>query len=172
VWDLGANDGVYSRLAVDAGARVVSFDLDPVVVEHHFRACQADPSVPILPLVQDLTNPTPGLGWRHTERRSLLDRGPADVALALALVHHLVLSGGVPLADIARFFAAACRHAIVEFVPKTDSQVVRMLSLREDTFADYTKDGFERAFEPAFRTLSSAQIGDSERWLYVLERRE
>jgi len=172
VWDLGANDGVYSRLAVDAGARVISFDLDPVVVEHHFRACRTEPSLPILPLVQDLTNPTPALGWHHAERPSLLDRGPADVALALALVHHLVISGGVPLGAVARFFAAACRRAIVEFVPKTDSQVVRMLSLREDTFADYTKDGFERAFEPAFRTLSCAQIGDSERWLYVLERRQ
>lgn len=168
VWDLGANDGVYSRLAADAGARVIAFDLDPAVVEHHARACAQDPSRPILPLVQDLINPSPALGWRHGERRSLLDRGPADVALALALVHHLVIGGGVPLAEVARFFHAACRRLVIEFVPKSDSQVQRMLALREDTFADYTPDGFAAAFAPYFDTLSTTRIADSERTLHVL----
>jgi hypothetical protein len=172
VWDLGANDGIYSRIAASAGATVVSFDLDPVVVEHHMRACLTQPSPSILPLVQDLTNPTPAFGWRHAERRSLLDRGPADVALALALVHHLVIGGGVPLAEVVRFFAAACRHLVIEFVPKTDSQVARMLALREDTFADYSQSGFERAFERSFRQISATPLRDTERTLYVMEKRD
>ena len=172
VWDLGANDGVYSRIAANAGARVISFDLDPVVVEHQTRASLKNPSAAILPLVQDLTNPTPAFGWRHAERRSLLDRGPADVALALALVHHLVISGGVPLAEVVRFFHAACRHLVVEFVPKSDSQVARMLSLREDTFPDYSQEGFERAFRTAFDTVSATRLAESERTLYVLARRD
>ena len=172
VWDLGANDGVYSRIAAGLGARVISFDLDPVVAEHQMRACLKDASPAILPLVQDLTNPTPALGWRHAERRSLLDRGPADVALALALVHHLVISGGVPLAEVVRFFHAACHHLVIEFVPKSDSQVARMLSLREDTFPDYSQEGFERAFQPAFQMVSSTRLADSERTLYVMERRD
>ena len=161
-WDLGANDGVYSRIAAEAGARVIAFDLDPAVVEHHYRACVADDSRPILPLVQDLTNPSPSLGWHHGERRALLDRGPADVALALALLHHLVIGGGVPLAEVARFFHAACRHLIIEFVPKTDSQVRRMLALREDTFPDYTPEGFAAAFAPYFVT-SQRRDNDSDR---------
>jgi hypothetical protein len=171
VWDIGANDGVYSRLAADAGARVISLDLDPAIVEHHARQCAADASSTILPLVQDLTNPTPAFGWRHTERRSLLERGPSDLALALALVHHLVIGGGVPLDEVAAFFHAACRHLIIEFVPKSDSQVARMLALREDTFADYSQGGFEQAFDRRFERVSTARIDDSERTLYVLKRR-
>ena len=138
IWDLGANTGDYSRLAAATGAHVVSFDGDRTVVEQHFEQSRAGgPS--ILPLIQDLANPSPGAGWSNSERRSLLERGPADLALALALVHHLSIGCNVPLESVAAFFERICRHVIIEFVPKEDSQVQRMLALRDDVFTGYNR---------------------------------
>jgi hypothetical protein len=168
VWDLGANTGDYSRVAALHARHVLSFDLDPAVVERHFRACRDRGEEKILPLVQDLTNPTSAIGWHHRERRSLLQRGPADAALALALIHHLALGGNVPLHDIAAFLREACRYLIIEFVPKTDSQVRRMLSVRADIFPQYTAAGFEAAFKEHFEIVGSAAIAGTERTLYLM----
>ena len=126
----------------------------------------------LLPLVMDLTNPSPDLGWSCEERSSLQRRGPADLALALALVHHLAISNNVPLAYVASFFAGICRSLIIEFVPKSDSQVQRLLATREDIFPDYTKSGFEEAFSGLFEIRRAAAIEGSERILYLMDRRE
>lgn len=170
IWDLGANTGDYSRLAAATGAHVVSFDGDHTVVEQHFEQSRAGgPS--ILPLIQDLANPSPGAGWSNSERRSLLERGPADLALALALVHHLSIGCNVPLESVAAFFERICRHVIIEFVPKEDSQVQRMLALRDDVFTGYTQSAFERAFGDRFRLVRSTAIEGTVRTLYLMERR-
>jgi len=171
VWDLGANTGAYSRLAADGGARVVSFDGDHAVIEYQFTTLREAGDDRVLPLVQNLANPSPAIGWNHAERRSLADRGPADVAMALALVHHLAIGGNVPLPAVATFFHGICRHLIIEFVPKGDSQVERMLAQREDVFADYTQPAFEEAFAPSFSVVESIPIEGTVRTLYLMERR-
>jgi hypothetical protein len=170
IWDLGANSGEYSRLAAATGAHVISFDGDHAVVEQNFGAPR-DAGHSILPLVQDLTNPSPGTGRSHVERRSLVDRGPADLVLALALVHHLSIGANVPLESVAAFFARVSRRLIIEFVPKEDSQVQRMLALRDDVFAGYTREGFERAFGAHFVLEQSQPIEGTVRTLYLMERR-
>ena len=124
----------------------------------------------ILPLLQDLSNPTAGAGWRRVERRSLEARGPADLALALALVHHLAITNNV-LPDIAAFFGAVCRYLIIEFIPADDSQVQRMLMLRGETFAGYSQLAFEQAFAPHFETIRSAPVQETKRTLYLMARR-
>ena len=111
------------------------------------------------------------MGWHHRERQSLEDRGPADVAMALALVHHLAIGNNLPLSDIAHFFASMCRWLIVEFVPKEDSQVRRMLEFRPNMFDDYTRTAFEHACESVFRVTDSVLISESGRTLYLMERR-
>jgi ribosomal protein L11 methylase PrmA len=167
-WDLGANTGTYSHIAARHAKTVVSFDLDHAAVEHNFQTCRAASEQRILPLVQDLNN-SAGIGWRHTERQSLEQRGPADVALARALVHDLAVSGNVPLAGIAAFFRQVCRHLIVEFVPKDDAQVNRMLALRGDVFADYSQPAFEAAFAPHFNVLRTVRIEGTVRTLYLMK---
>ncbi len=171
VWDLGANTGEYSKIAADAGARVMAFDGDHAVVEHHFRSAVSRGDDLVLPLVQNLSNPSPAMGWAHAERRSLVERGPADLCLALALIHHLAIGGNVPLGRIAELFGGIARRLIIEFVPKEDSQVARMLSLREDVFPDYTEPAFARAFGEVFTIVHSARIADTVRTLYLMERR-
>jgi hypothetical protein len=169
VWDLGGNVGRYSRLAAGRGIFTLSLDLDPAAVELNYRACRKENIQTLLPLVIDLTNPSPDLGWAHQERASLKSRGPADLLMALALIHHLAISNNTPLDRIASYFAALGRHLIIEFVPKGDSQVERLLASREDIFDHYTQQGFEQAFGRFFNTLDRQAIRDSKRTLYLMQ---
>jgi len=125
----------------------------------------------VLPLVLDLTNPSPSLGWAHQERSSLLERGPADVALALALIHHLVIAHNVPIANVAGFLADCASYLVIEFVPKQDSQVQRLLAGRKDIFSDYCEASFVAQFEKRFTIVKSVKIRESERTLYLMARR-
>ncbi|MCS6803558.1 MAG: class I SAM-dependent methyltransferase [Acidobacteriota bacterium] len=171
VWDLGANDGRFSRLASDRGIQTIAFDIDPAAVEKNYqRSRQAEPH--LLPLVLDLTNPSPSLGWAHQERMSLLERGPVDLVMALALIHHLAISNNVPLDHLARFFSRVGQWLIIEFVPKSDSQVRRLLATRQDVFPTYTQVMFEQAFQHYFTIRRSVQIEGSERTLYLMRRRD
>lgn len=171
VWDLGGNVGTFSRVAAASGAQVLSFDVDPACVERSYLRARAERETLVLPLLMDLANPSPGTGWENAERLSLVERGPADAVLALALVHHLAIGNNVPLDLIARFLARAGRSLLVEFVPKTDSQVRRLLVVREDIFEGYTAEGFERAFGEFFVIDRRIPLAGSERVLYALTRR-
>ncbi len=172
VWDLGANDGTFSRLASDRGLPVAAFDVDPAAVEKNYLRMVRAQERGMVPLVMDLTNPSPACGWAGQERQSLVERGPADVALALALVHHLAIAHNVPFEHLAAFFASVARALVIEFVPKDDSQVQRMLATREDVFGDYTQEGFERAFATRFLIEEATPVTSSRRTLYVMRRRE
>ncbi len=170
VWDLGANQGVFSRVAAENGAFVVSSDIDPTAVEQNYRQAKTEKMENILPLLLDLTNPSPSIGWANEERDSFGGRGPADMLLALALIHHLAISNNVPLLQIADFFAGLGTWLVIEFVPKADSQVQKLLVSREDIFPNYTPEGFEAAFQQRFRIAEAINVRESERTLYLMER--
>lgn len=169
-WDLGANTGLFSRLAGRRGIFTVAFDLDEACVERNFSEEAASGGSNLLPLVLDLANPSPAIGWAHDERLSWLGRGPADLVLALALVHHLAISNNVPLARIADLLAASGRWVIAEFVPKEDSQARKMLATREDVFPRYTRENFEETLRSRFSIRRAERIAGTERNLYLLER--
>ena len=170
VWDLGANTGRFSRLASAEGIFCVSFDIDPAAVELNYKACRKGKESNLVPLVMDLTNPSPAIGWQNEERRSLLQRGPVDMVLALALIHHLAIANNVPLNQLAEFFASITRWLAIEFVPKSDSQVQRLLATRQDIFPDYSVEGFLNAMTVKFRLHERVDIDDSERSLFLFER--
>ena len=169
VWDLGANKGVFSRVAREGGAYVVSSDIDPTAVEQNYRQMKEEKAQNLLPLLIDLTNPSPSIGWANEERDSFAARGPADLVLALALIHHLAISNNVPLLQVADYFADVGKWLIIEFVPKSDSQVQKLLVSREDIFPNYTREGFESAFEQRFRITEAVNVHESERVLYLME---
>jgi ribosomal protein L11 methylase PrmA len=170
VWDLGGNTGVFSRIASNRGISTICFDIDPIAVEKNYRTVVHEREQNLVPLVLDLTNPTAAIGWSNRERMSLAERGPADAALALALVHHLAISNNVPLGRIAEFFSDLARSLVIEFVPKSDSQVQRLLRTRPDIFPEYSVEGFERAFSRYFRIERRDAIPGSGRCLYVMQR--
>ena len=170
-WDVGANVGVYSAMAAEAGYRVVAWDQDAASVEAHWQRVRGDGNPAVLPLVMDLANPSPAIGWALEERASFLERGEPDVMLALALVHHLAIGNNVPLPGVASLFARMAPRAIVEFVPKDDPMTRRLLAARRDMFEHYTIDGFRDAFSGPFRIVREAPVADSPRTMFLLERR-
>jgi hypothetical protein len=171
VLDLGANDGTFSRLASGRGIPTVACDIDPAAVEKNYLRIRQQRETNLLPLVMDLTNPSPALGWACSERASLPQRGPADVVLALALIHHLAIGNNVPLDDIAAFFATLGRRLVIEFVPKQDSQVQVLLASRKDVFDRYHAAGFEAAFGAHFAIREAVPIAGTCRTLYAMIRR-
>ena len=169
VWDMGANTGVFSRLASTKGINTISYDIDPLAVEKNYLSSSQNSEQNILPLILDLTNPSSGIGWNHDERMSIIQRGPADMVFALALVHHLAISNNVPLNKLAEFFSQISKFLIIEFVPKSDSQVKRLLLTRDDIFENYDEKNFEIEFSKFFKIINSKKILDSERTIYIME---
>ncbi len=168
-WDLGANDGRFSRIAARYTPHVVSWDIDPACVENNYRMVKNNQEQAILPLLIDLANPSPAIGWANRERDSFTDRAPCDTLLALGLIHHLAISNNLPLSHIAKSFSGLCEFLIIEFVPKEDSQVVKLLSSREDIFIQYTQADFERVFSNYFSIEVKKPINGTVRTLYLLK---
>jgi len=176
IWDIGANTGVFTRVAIDAAKRstpasppfAVALDVDPLAAERDYLQCCKEQRRDMLPLVVDLTTPSPSIGWDNRERYSLTERGPADMCLALALIHHLSISNNLPFPDVARYLRRLCRSLVIEFVPKSDSQVQRLLRTRRDVFGDYTREAFEASFSELFRIDRVENVEGSERTLYLM----
>lgn len=171
VWDLGANTGLFSRLAAEGGADTVSFDGDPDCVEINYLEMRRKNEARLLPLVMDLTNPSPALGWSHTERMSWMERRSPDLVLALGLIHHLAIAHNLPLARLREFFARLSPWLAVEFVPKADGNAQKLLTVRDDIFAGYTREEFEKDFNRSYVTERATQVQDSQRVLYLMRRR-
>ena len=170
VWDLGANTGRFSRLASDRGIPTLALDIDPLAVERNYLDARRRDDAHLLPLWMDLADPSPSRGWGESERQSLSQRGPANLALALALVHHLAIGGNVPLPMIAEYLARIARRLVIEWVPKHDSQVARLFVVRKDVFDDYHEQAFQAAFQRHFTLEHRQPIPGSERALYLLQR--
>jgi len=172
VWDLGANTGVFSRLAGKLGCYTCAFDIDPACVERAYLEGRKAGQQNVLPLRMDLNNPSPSLGWAHGERDSLAARGPADLVMALALIHHLAISNNVLLSSVAEYLHNLGKALIIEFVPKQDPQVRRLLQNREDIFDNYDQASFEQAFERYFEVQDSTSVGTDGRVLYLMQSRQ
>lgn len=171
VLDLGANTGLYSRIAAGQGRATLSTDSDPGAVELNYREMVGQKLTNITPMLIDLTNPSPGIGWNGAERRPFAERCAADCILALALVHHLAITNNVPLGDIAAMTAGLAEWLIIEFVPKSDPKTQTLLATRQDIFTDYTAEGFEAAFSAGYQIVRSQPITDSDRRLYLMRRK-
>ena len=169
VWDLGANNGHFSRLASNKRIQTLAFDIDPIAVEKNYIFAKNNKEENILPLLLDLTNPSPNIGWNNTERTSVEQRGKADLALALALIHHLAIGNNVPFENIANYFSKLCDTLIIEFVPKNDSKVQILLLNREDVFPDYTIENFKEQFSKYFTIEESIPVEDSLRTVFLMK---
>lgn len=169
VWDIGANNGYFSKLCADKNIFTMSLDADIRCVEDNFCNAQAENQNNLMPLVLDLTVPTPSAGWSNKERLGLPSRGPAELILALALVHHLAIAQNIPLKEVAAYFAELGQNLIIEFVPKEDVQVQRLLALREDVFDRYDQRCFEEYFSRSFDIMKKQTITDSGRVLYLMQ---
>lgn len=170
VWDLGGNTGLFSRAASRIAKNVICFDLDPLAIDINYRKnCTSEQK--ILPLLLDLTNPSPAIGWANHERSNLLERGPVDTVMALAIIHHLSISNNIPLSLIADYFSKLGKNLIIEFIPKSDSQVKKLLLSRKDIFPNYNEEGFRDEFGRYFVFEQEESIKNTERKIFLLKSR-
>lgn len=169
VWDLGANTGTFSKIAAKHSEYVCAWDIDPACVELNYKSITNSGIKNIYPLLLDLTNPSPAIGWNHNERSSFKNRGPVDVVLALGLVHHLVISNNIPLEMLASFLSEITSTLIIEFIPKSDSQVKKLLRSREDIFPEYDMKNFELVFSRYFMSLEKKPVVNTDRTLYLMQ---
>jgi ribosomal protein L11 methylase PrmA len=170
VWDFGANTGDFSRLASEKGITTVAFDIDHGAVEQGFLQSVKEGDKYIHHAIIDLFNPSPSLGWSNQERKSLIERGPVDLLMALALIHHLAIGNNLPLDYIGSFFASLTDWLIIEFVPKEDDQVKKLLSSRRDIFEDYHQSNFEEVLSKYFTTEKKVPVKDTLRTLYLMKK--
>jgi SAM-dependent methyltransferase len=162
--DLGTNTGQYARLARKSGARVVALDVSPACIDAVYRQASGDTG--LSPVVADLSKPTPPAGWKLIERTGLLDRLRGDFLLALALIHHLRITGGIPLAEVVDLLTRLAPAGIIEWVGRGDSMVRRLLALRPDVYDDYTQQHFERLLSTRARIVAQESVSGGERTLY------
>lgn len=167
VCDLGANCGEFSRQVPASVPTVISADIDPVAVDKNYVQVRKNKDRNIYPVLLDLCNPSPGIGWMNAERESFLARAKCDLAMGLALVHHLCIGNNLPLDYVASLFHTLAPVAVVEFVPKGDSQVDRLLSSREDIFPDYTLENCVAAFSRLYPNCETHPVEDSQRTVVV-----
>ncbi len=176
VWDLGCNTGEYSRIAAEHARYVVALDADHLAVERFYQSLKTNLAEPgqgaILPLVCNLADPSPNLGWCGKERKSLECRGVPDLTLCLALVHHLVIDAGIPLRDFVHWLAGLRSHLVIEFVDRSDPLVQVLLRNRRDTCADYDRQHFENCLNERFEVVRTEQLESQTRRLYFALNRE
>lgn len=171
VLDVGCNTGNYSYIAAECGARVIAADADHDAVDILYGRLKKNPKA-ITPLVLDLANPSPAIGFMNVERPSLLDRLEVECVLGLALIHHLHVSGNLPLAAIRDLFSRMTRdHLVLEFVPTDDVQFKRLTRFRADLYGDFTLDVCRRVFDETFHVVRESPVPGSPRTLLFLRKR-
>jgi hypothetical protein len=166
VWDLGCNIGHYSRIAAEHADSVVAMDSDHRTIERLYRELRAEGRRTILPLVMNLVDASPNLGWRGTERKTLALRGTPDLTLCLALVHHLVIGANIPMHEFIDWLASLNTDVVIEWVSKADPMVQTLLRNKRDDYTDYDPQVFERCLGQSFDIVRREPLASQTRTLY------
>jgi hypothetical protein len=146
-------------------------DADSTVIEGLYNSLRQEGNTQILPLINNVADPSPGLGWRGCERRTLAERGQPDLILCLALVHHLVMGANIPLRELLEWLAAFRARLIIEFVPKSDPMVRQLLAGRPDIYSDYDQPQFEDGLNELFSIERRQTFQGNGRILYFAQPR-
>jgi len=165
-WDVGANDGRYARIAAESADLVVALDADHATADALYRRLREEGREDVLPLVMSVTDPSPDLGWRGRERASLERRGTPELVLCLAVVHHVCITGNVPLRELLDWLRSLDAALVIEFPDRSDPMVQRLLGgKREGSNPDYETAAFERALHETFTVDRTERVSET-RMLY------
>lgn len=166
--DLGTNDGEFSKLIAEKGIFTLATDFDPVCINRLYKEIK---QTTIQPLIIDLSNPSPAIGVNNTERSSFISRTKVDLAMGLALIHHLSIGKNIPFDKIASLFHQLTTYLIIEFVPKEDEKVQLMLKSKKDIYTGYTEEDFKLIFLNYFSIEKAEKIGTSNRTLFLMRKK-
>lgn len=173
VWDIGCNQGHYSRIAAEF-SRVLALDSDHLTIDRLYQRLRDEASASrtpgrITPLVFNVADPAPSLGWRHQERPCLEERSRPDLVFSLALIHHLVIGSNLRLGDVLDWLHSLQSGVVLEWVDRQDPMVVQMLKNRRDIFSDYHEERLLEELTGRFTILRSVQLPSKTRRLYLLQ---
>jgi hypothetical protein len=170
IWDVGANDGHFSKLAAQHADYVLALDADELVLDELFRSLETEGPTNVLPILQDLADPSPGIGWRGLERPPLFDRSTPDLVLALAVVHHLVIGRNIPLASFVDWLASLNAPIVLEFVPPDDPMVVALTANKKphEVHRDYTETSLREYLKDRFVIENEQAVPAGGRRLFYL----
>jgi hypothetical protein len=172
VWDLGCNDGHFSRIAAAHAETVIAMDQDHGCVERLYCELSAQNCGNIVPLCIDLLNPSPALGWRGRERVRLERRGRPELVLCLGLIHHLVIAGNIPLPEVVDWLASLHADVVLEFPSKQDPMVQRLLRHKQDQYGDYSLEALEASLmQHGFEIKDQTRLPSGERTLLFATRK-
>ncbi|MES1226743.1 MAG: SAM-dependent methyltransferase, partial [Bacteroidota bacterium] len=169
--DLGANEGEFSQLLAGKNITTIAADFDPWCINNLYAKIKSGKLQNIQPLIIDLSDPSPAIGVNNTEKVSFLHRCDTDLALALALIHHLVIGKNIPFEKTSELFRQTGSNLIVEFVPKQDAKVQQMLKTKKDIYLHYDEEHFLNAFEKDFSVIDRKTISGTERVLFLMKRK-
>ena len=170
VWDMGCNTGEYSRIADKSAGQVISMDGDHLAIERLYRALKIEGNTSILPLVVNLNDASPSLGWRGAERMAITGRGDPNLILALALIHHMVIAANIPLAEFVDWLASMNADVVIEFVTRDDPMVKTLLRNKEDKYTDYTQKNLEACLKRDFEIARVEDFPGQPRVIYHARR--
>ncbi len=167
--DLGCNTGDFSEEALTNGAKyVIGYDFDQNVIDEAFKRSK-EKQFNFLPLFLDASNPSPNQGWMQRERKGFNERNKANALIALAFEHHLSIAKNIPLEEIIEWITKLAPVGLIEFVPKTDETVQKMLENREDIFDQYTQNYFEEVLSSKTKIINNSRVSISGRLIYEFE---
>ena len=170
VWDIGCNVGIFSRIVAERAKYVVAMDADHLAIDRLYHALKSERVANILPLVVNVTDPSPNLGWRNLERKRIGERGRPDLVLALALIHHIVIGGNIPMAEFVEWLRDVGGDLVIEFVTRQDPMVMTLLRNKDDHYTDYTEENFERELSARFKIVRRQPLGSGARIMYHAAR--
>lgn len=171
LWDLGANNGYFTEIASKHSKYSIAMDLDLTCIENLYQRMKKQNCLNILPLQMDLANPSPSIGWENKERKSLIERGPCDAVLALAVIHHLLVSSAIPLDKLVNFFWSICHHLIIEYIPPNDPKFLQISMTNPNEFSYFTEEKFSSEFYKKFSIESRFKIEGSSRVIYHFKKK-
>ena len=168
VWDIGCNTGQFSMVAAPLCRQVVAMDIDHVAVERLFQ----NPEMPgnVLPLLQNVSDPSPNWGWKNAERTDLQSRSKPDLVLCLALIHHVVITANIPLAEFVEWLAQLTDNLVIEYVSRKDDKVETLLRNKDDKYTDYSKESLLASLEKYFTIERQMDVNNGERTLFFCIR--
>ena len=172
VWDIGCNTGQFSKIAARHAELVLAMDLDHFAVERLYREIRSENITGILPLVQNIADPSPNWGWRNRERVDLQARARPDMLLCLALIHHIVISANVPMDEFIGWLADLSRNLVIEYVSRSDDKVKTLLRNKEDKYSDYSRETLEKSLGRHYEIAQTQELESGNRYLYWCRRPE
>jgi hypothetical protein len=167
-WDIGCNTGTFSKILAEHADTVIAMDVDPLAVQKLYNELKSDPKAAknITPIINNIADASPGIGWRGNERRRLENRGRPDLTICLALVHHVCISAHIPLYEFVAWLASLGTDIVIEMVTKEDAMVKKLLLNKDDIYNDYETEFLEECLDKHFNIEERMSYHNDTRILY------